>query len=111
MIKVTVQVHEVKGRCPIYKKDDTILFVKDEKEGSFYIDLEKTKLPKLCASTMGSLLTELIKVREGVRGEIFVHCIDPGPPYSNSGVVFKISRGENPQPAKKQQRQKEKKEE
>ena len=93
MTEVWVQVHEVKGDCPVFKKGDTIIFVKDEKQGSFYIDLEKTKLPRLCASTMGSLLTELIKVRSGIRKEIFVHCIDPGPPYSNSGVVFKISRG------------------
>ncbi len=90
--RVHVRVHEVKGRCPVYNVGDTIVFVKDEEDGSFVIDLEKTGLPRICASTMGSLLTELVKVREGLCNHVFVHCIDPGPPYSGSGVIFKISR-------------------
>jgi uncharacterized repeat protein (TIGR04076 family) len=92
MIEVKVEVFEVKNRCPVFEKGDAMIFVKDETSGSFYIDLEKTKPKKICASTMGSLLTELIKVREGIRKEVYVHCIDPGPPYSCCGVVFKISR-------------------
>lgn len=92
-----IEVEEVRGKCPVYKKGDKIVV-----EGPKII-LEKTD--GLCIHALGSLLPYMVALREGIDPKklglskngkyAYVQCLDPGQPYTDGGtVVFKCHNEE-----------------
>ena len=92
---LVVRVHQVKDFCPVYKEGDS-LYAKVTSEGAWVFDLERSSVKTLCISAMPSLIGEMMKVRHGIQNAIYVHCLDPGPPYTKSSAVFEIRAAEMP---------------
>ena len=93
--RVTIEVKEVRGFCPLYKPGDQII-LKD-----FYINSKKSK--NICIhllSATSTLLSALIhgssakNLGIGDREDVgYLQCPDPGPPYTKGGtVIFEIAR-------------------
>lgn len=93
MKKLICEVVEVKDKCPIYKVGDRIV-IKDSE-----IDLEETD--RICVHALVPILHYSIALRENVspkklglcsKGKYaYIHCIDPGKPYTEGGsVIFKV---------------------
>ena len=96
MSDLIIEVEEIRGRCPVYKKGDRMVF-----RGGFNLDLEETDA--LCSHTMGSLIPFMQSLGRGVppselglakEGEdAFINCPDPGEPYTGGGTVtFRVRR-------------------
>lgn len=92
MSKLIIEVSEIRGKCPVYKKGDKIVIDGPE------IVLEKTDA--ICIHALAPLLRYTIALREGVdprklglsKGEktAYIQCLDPGEPYTEGGtVIFK----------------------
>lgn len=92
-----IVVHEIRGKCPVYKIGDRIT-VRDPE-----IVLEKTD--RLCTHALSTLLhyttilernwcpVELGLTREGDEEHAYLQCVDPGDPYTDGGtVIFKCKR-------------------
>ena len=92
-----IEVHEIIGYCPVYKKGDKIVI--DDPE----IVLEKTDA--LCTHALSTLLhyTVILEhdwspVKLGLTKEedpdnAYMQCVDPGRPYTEGGtVIFKCRR-------------------
>ncbi|MCD6383227.1 MAG: TIGR04076 family protein [Thermoplasmata archaeon] len=90
-MKVIFEVVEVRGQCPLYKPGDRIVIEE------FWIS-EKSARP--CIHALPTLLHYALALREGADpiklgltkrgGEAYLHCPDPGPPYTPGGsVIFK----------------------
>ncbi len=91
-------VHEIRGRCLVYKKGDKIT-IKDPE-----IILEKTDA--LCTHALATLLhysiildnpnadyVALGLATPGNSDEAYLQCVDPGPPLTGGGtVVFQVRR-------------------
>ncbi|MDI6703125.1 MAG: TIGR04076 family protein [bacterium] len=90
---VVVEVKELRKRCPVYKIGDRIYFRKGL-EGSWVMDIEKTKIKEICVSAFPALVGEIVKVRHAIQDIIHVQCLDPGPPYTENSVVFEIKKVE-----------------
>ena len=87
-----IEVQEVKGKCPVYKKGDKIV-----------IDKEKVVLDKtdgICIHALPSLLHYVVALREGINPKklglskddkfAYIQCLDPGDTYTHGGtVIFK----------------------
>jgi len=93
--RVTIEVKEVRGFCPVYKPGDRII-LKD-----FYIDSNHSK--NVCIHLLSAASTLLsafmhgssaIELGIGNRDDIgYLQCPDPGPPYTKGGtVVFELRR-------------------
>lgn len=94
--RLAVKVKEIRGKCPVFKVGDRIVF--DEPK----IILDETNA--LCIHALGSMFSMLIALSRGTsfkelglakeEGDIgYVQCLDPGPPYTFGGtVVFEIRR-------------------
>jgi uncharacterized repeat protein (TIGR04076 family) len=91
-----IEVEEIRGGCPVFKKGDRMVF-----SGGFDLEVERTDA--LCSHAMGPLLPFLQSLSRGVPpaalglakdGEdAFIHCPDPGEPYTGGGTVtFRIIR-------------------
>ncbi len=89
-----VQVHEIRGRCPVYKEGDKMVFRR-----GYNLDLECSDA--LCTHALGCMLPFLAALARGIApGELglskggqdaFVQCPDPGEPCTSGGtVVFRI---------------------
>ncbi|MDI6886545.1 MAG: TIGR04076 family protein [archaeon] len=91
MSKLIIEVSEIKGNCPVYKKTDKIVIEGPE------IDLKETD-----AQTFRKSLIKNLSLRYGVcpvnlgltMGEdpdhAYIQCLDPGGPYTEGGtVIFK----------------------
>ncbi|CAB50298.1 TIGR04076 family protein [Pyrococcus abyssi] len=93
MERLVIKVIDIKGKCPIYKIGDKIIIEGPE------VKLDETDA--LCIHAFASLLPYIIAFRKGVKpSEIglgdekkaYVHCPDPGPPYTPGGTVtFEIT--------------------
>lgn len=92
-----IVVHEIRGRCPVYKVGDRIM-VDDPK-----ILLEKTDA--LCTHALPSLLHYVLILENGGdpvklglskpedKEHAYIQCVDPGEPYTEGGtVIFKCRR-------------------
>ena len=92
-----IEVHEIKGYCPVYKKGDKIVI--DDPE----IVLGKTDA--LCTHALSTLLhyTVILEhdwspVKLGLTkaedpDNAYMQCVDPGKPYTEGGtVIFKCRR-------------------
>ena len=94
--KLRIRVANIRGRCPIYKIGDEI--VVDEPA------IAHSDGRRICIHALGSMLSMLVPLCRGVnfdslglskKGEEtgYVHCLDPGPPYTEGGtVLFEIKR-------------------
>jgi len=84
-------VHDIKGRCPVYKKGDRIVIDSPE------IILDKTDA--LCIHALENILHyalilehKWIPVELGLTTEkdpdhAYLQCVDPGSPYTDGGTV------------------------
>jgi len=92
-----IVVHEVRGKCSVYKKGDKIVI--DDPE----IVLEKTDA--LCTHALSTLLHYVLilehkwcPVKLGLTTpddpeHAYLQCVDPGKPYTEGGtVIFKCRR-------------------
>ena len=89
---LVIEVEEIKGKCPVYKKGDKIVIDGPE------IVLEKTGA--ICIHALAPLLHYVVALREGMdprklglskdREYAYIQCVDPGEPYTDGGtVIFK----------------------
>ena len=94
--ELTYEVVKITGRCPVFEMGDKIVIKPPE------IDLERTDA--LCINVLPSQLHYSIAFSEGEgadprslglsksKDEAFIHCLDPGEPYTEGGtVVFRIT--------------------
>ena len=90
-------VHEIRGRCPVYKVGDKML-IDDPR-----ILVDKTDA--ICTHALSSLLHYALVLEEGVdpvklglskpkdREHAYIQCVDPGRPYTDGGtVIFRCGR-------------------
>ncbi|WJI10268.1 TIGR04076 family protein [Methanobacterium sp. CWC-01] len=90
MLEITVEA--IKGRCPVYRKGDRMVFDGPE------IVLEDTDA--LCTHALSTILhyttildehwipLELGLTREGDEEHAYLQCADPGQPYTEGGTVI-----------------------
>lgn len=89
---LVIEVEEIKGECPVYKKGDKIVIDGPE------IVLDKTDA--ICIHALAPLLHYVVALRDGVDPRkhglskeekyAYIQCIDPGEPYTEGGtVIFK----------------------
>jgi len=92
-----IVVHEIKGKCPVYKVGDRVL-IEDPK-----IILEKTDA--LCTHALSTLLHYVVilehdwcPLKLGLttpedQDSAYLQCVDPGKPYTEGGtVIFKFRK-------------------
>jgi len=92
-----IVVHEMRGRCPVYKVGDRIM-IDDPK-----ILLDKTDA--LCIDVLPSLLHYTLILKNGGdpvklglskpedKKHAYIQCVDPGEPYTEGGtVIFRCGR-------------------
>ena len=92
-----IVVHEIRGRCPVYKVGDRIII--DEPK----ILLDKTDA--LCIHVLPSLLHYALIMESGGdlvklglskpedKEHAYIQCVDPGDPYTEGGtVIFRCRR-------------------
>jgi uncharacterized repeat protein (TIGR04076 family) len=87
---LVIEVEEIKGKCPVYKKGDKIVI-----EGPEMV-LEKTDA--ICIHALAPLLHYIVALREGVDPRklglskdekyAYIQCVDPGEPYTEGGTVI-----------------------
>jgi len=92
-----VEVKEVKGSCPVYRKGDKIVI----REG-YRVDLKESDA--LCTHSLCSMIPWIVSLSGGTEPEklglakkecqaAYVQCLDPGEPYTDGGtVIFEIKR-------------------
>lgn len=92
-----IEVHEIRGKCPVHKVGDRIVF-----KGPTIV-LEETDA--LCAHALSTLLHYVVALDEGAdpvklgltkpeeKEYAYMQCVDPGEPYTDGGtVVFRCRR-------------------
>jgi uncharacterized repeat protein (TIGR04076 family) len=92
-----IRVHEIRGKCPVYREGDRITV--DDPE----IDLERTDA--LCTHALSTILhyttilerkwcpVELGLTVDGDEEHAYMQCVDPGKPYTEGGtVIFQVRR-------------------
>lgn len=98
MAKLVVRVKEVRGECPVHSLGDEIVIDGPE------IDLKRTD--RICIHALSPILHYAVALREGIdpeklglskkSGKAYIHCPDPGEPYTRGGeVIFEIERIED----------------
>lgn len=96
--RVTYEVEEIRGTCPMYKTGDKIVW--DSIPSAESINLKESDA--VCMRALTNFWTypmwlhgddRLINHMRGVNGECRMACTNPGEPYTPCGyVVFRISR-------------------
>jgi uncharacterized repeat protein (TIGR04076 family) len=92
-----ITVHEIRGKCPVYKIGDKMI-IDDPK-----IDLRKSDA--LCIHALSTLLHYALALEHGAdpvklgltkpddKDSAYVQCVDPWKPYTNGGtVIFRIRK-------------------
>ena len=86
-----IEVHEIKGKCPVHQLGDKIVVDGPE------ILVDKTD--SLCVHALASLLhyftalehgadpVELGLAKPGEPEKAYIQCLDPGEPYTSGGTV------------------------
>jgi len=93
--KLTITVKEVHGKCPLYQVGDKMVI------NEFYIDTNNSK--HICMHAFSAMLTSLSAFIRGFSAKDlgigtdadvgYLHCPDPGPPYTKGGaVIFEVKR-------------------
>ena len=92
MTKLIIEVSEIRGKCPVYKKGDKIVIDGPE------IVMEETDA--ICIHALAPLLHYAVALRDGAdprklglskeKDVAYIQCVDPGEPYTEGGtVIFK----------------------
>ena len=87
-----IEVAEIKGKCPVYKKGDKIVIESPR------IVMDKTDA--ICIHALAPLLHYVVALREGADPKklglskdgkyAYIQCVDPGEPYTDGGTaIFK----------------------
>jgi len=95
MMRLWIEVIDIKGTCPVFKISDKIII------SGAQIDMEHTDA--VCIHALPSLLHFSLALREGVdpvklglskeEGIAYIQCPDPGEPLTPGGTVtFKIKK-------------------
>lgn len=92
-----IVVHQIRGRCPVYKVGDRML-IDDPR-------ILVNKTDAICTHALSSLLHYVLVLEEGVdsvklglskpedREHAYIQCVDPGKPYTDGGtVIFRCRR-------------------
>ncbi len=92
-----IVVHEIRGKCPVYKVGDKML-IDDPR-------ILVNKTDAICTHALSSLLHYSLVLEEGVdpvklglskpedRQHAYIQCVDPGKPYTDGGtVIFRCGR-------------------
>lgn len=92
-----IVVHEIRGRCPVYKVGDRMLIDDPRILGD--------ETDAICTHALSSLLHYVLALEEGVdpvklglskpedRQHAYIQCLDPGKPYTDGGtVIFRCSK-------------------
>ncbi|UCG68092.1 MAG: TIGR04076 family protein [Thermoplasmata archaeon] len=93
MAKLTIKVVEIKGKCEVHSIGDIITIDGPE------MDLKRTD--RICIHALAPILHYAVAIRDGVDpvrlglakegGKAFIHCPDPGEPYTDGGeVIFEL---------------------
>lgn len=93
-IRLTIEVHDIKGHCPVYHKGDR--FTIDE---GYKLKARK----KICMHSLASIMPYYVALSRGVKpvdlglanqddGKAFVHCLDPCEHTGGGTVTFQITR-------------------
>ena len=99
MYRVTIDVKEIRGRCPVYAISDRIIL------DGYYIDSRMSS--NICMHAFSAMLTLLsafahgssaIDLGIGEKEDLgYLQCPDPGPPYTKGGtVLFELRREQIP---------------
>jgi len=99
MYRVTIDVKEIRGRCPVYAIGDRIIL------DGYYIDSRMSS--NICIHAFSDMLTLLsafahgssaIDLGIGEKEDLgYLQCPDPGPPYTKGGtVLFELRREQIP---------------
>ncbi|MFB0503578.1 MAG: TIGR04076 family protein [Candidatus Bathyarchaeia archaeon] len=97
MYRVTIDVKEIGGRCPVYAIGDRITLdgycIDSRMSSNICMHAFSAMLTLLSAFAHGSSAIDLgIGEKEDVG---YLQCPDPGPPYTNGGtVLFELRRKE-----------------
>ncbi len=92
--ELVIEVEEVRGRCPVYKRGDKMVFRRG-------YDLDLDRSDALCTHALSAMVPFLASLARGISpGELglskggqdaFVQCPDPGEPCTSGGtVIFRI---------------------
>jgi uncharacterized repeat protein (TIGR04076 family) len=94
-MKLVIEVIEIEGKCPVYKKGERIVL--DE---GFKVNLKETD--NICLHSLGSLLPYYNALAKGVSPvefglakegkDAYIQCLDPKKYTGGGTVTFKISR-------------------
>lgn len=98
MTKLIIRVSDIKGECAVHSLGDRIVI-----DGPT-IDLKNSD--SICIHALVPILHYAVALREGIAPEklgltkkgglAYIHCPDPGEPYTNGGsVVFEVKRVED----------------
>ena len=92
-----IVVHEIRGKCPVYKVGDKML-IDDPR-------ILVNKTDAICTHALSSLLHYSLVLQKGVdpvklglskpqdREHAYIQCMDPGKPYTDGGtVIFRCGR-------------------
>ena len=92
-----VEVHEVRGRCPVHKVGDR--FVVDgpnlllERGRAVCVHALSPLLHYVVALDRGVSPLELGLTKPGDEEHAYIQCVDPGSPYTRGGtVIFRVRR-------------------
>lgn len=97
-MRLVVEVIEIKGNCPVYRKGDRIIL-----EEGYRVNLEETDA--ICMHSLASLLPYHNALAKGVspvelglakKGEAaYLQCLDPQEYTGGGTVTFRVTREEN----------------
>jgi uncharacterized repeat protein (TIGR04076 family) len=98
MLEITI--HEIRGKCPVHNLGDRIIVAQPE------ILLKETDA--LCIHALPTILhyalileydwcpLKLGLTKESDPEHAYIHCLDPGEPYTDGGtVIFRIKKIDN----------------
>jgi len=98
MVRLVIQVKEIKGMCPVYKVGDKIVL-----DDGYRLNLKKTNA--LCIHSLSSILPYYNAISKGVDprelglsikgNKAYVQCLDPLEYTGGGTVIFEISREED----------------
>ena len=93
--RIEIEVIEIRGRCPVYRKGDRMVIEMPE--------LVLSETSRVCIHALAAMQTLVQALARGYSAkdlgigeaddEGYVQCPDPGPPYTRGGtVIFRIKR-------------------
>ena len=101
--RVVLEVHNIRGHCPVYKKGDKLIIDPIPNEDVSKVNLKETDA--LCTHALPSILHyvlilenhwnpfQLGLTKKDDQDNAYIQCLDPGQPYTEGGtVIFRIRK-------------------